>query len=370
MWWRLVLYEDKSSFFYPISPHHSTIPLNLLNPSSIISFGRYLPTLRITTEEIAKAHDQDAAVIHSGIGVEEKTVPGEGEDSFTMAFEAAKQALDASGIQSSEISAVYVGSESHPYAVKPTSGMIAAALGVHPFSFCADLEFACKAGTAGMQIVDSFVRSGQIRYGLAIGSDTAQGRPGDALEYTAAAGAAAMILGPSDAKNALCRIDHTLSFTTDTPDFWRPNAEVYPSHAGRFTGEPGYFHHMRETIKGILDVSKTQIADFDHIVLHMPNAKFPSRVAKEFNISKEQMQHGFIVPRIGNTYAACSLLGLTFTLEHAKKGERLLLVSYGSGAGCDAFVLTMLRDGRELPKDERTPKYLSYGQYMQKTVKS
>lgn len=320
-------------------------------------------------------------MIHGSIGVEEKTVPSDGEDSFTMAFEAGKQALDQSGIQSSEISAVYVGSESHPYAVKPTSGMVAAALHVHPFSFCADLEFACKAGTAGMQIVDSFVRSGQIRYGLVIGSDTAQGRPGDALEYTAAAGAAAMILGPADAGNALCRIDSTLSFTSDTPDFWRANGEDFPAHAGRFTGEPGYFHHMREVIHGILQLAtirpfdRTQdsgqacnIADFSHIVLHMPNAKFPSRIAKEFGMTKAQLEHGFIVPRIGNTYAACSLLGLTCTLEHAKKGQRLLLVSYGSGAGSDAFVLTMLRDGKELPQDERIPTYLSYGEYVQKTA--
>src|SRR3989338_9446747 len=154
-----------------------------------------------------------------------------------MAFEAGRQAIDTAKIQSSEISALFVGSESHPYAVKPTSGMLAAALAIHPFSHCADLEFACKAGTAGMQIVDSFVRSGQIHYGLAIGTDTAQAKPGDPLEYTAAAGAAALILGSEKTKNALCRIDKTLSYTTDTPDFWRKADEFYPRHAGRFTGE-------------------------------------------------------------------------------------------------------------------------------------
>lgn len=339
-----------------------------------MSFGRYLPIGRITTEEIAKAHGQDPAAIHVGLGVEEKTVPAEGEDSFTMAFEAAKQATslasDVAGIQPCDISAVYVGSESHPYAVKPTSGMVAAALQVHPFCFCADLQFACKAGTAGVQIVDAFIRSGQVRYGLAIGSDTAQGRPGDALEYTAAAGAAAVILGSSEERHALCRIDQTLSFTTDIPDFWRAQGEQFPVHAGRFTGEPGYFAHMRETIKRILDVSNSAMADFSHVILHMPNAKFPSRIAKECGISKEQLQHGFIVPRIGNTYAACSLLGLTYVLEHAKKHQRILLVSYGSGAGCDAFTMTMLRDGQPLPVDHRIPAYMDYGAYLRRVTAS
>ena len=333
--------------------------------SAIIGFGRYLPRYRLKTSSIAEHWQQDAKTIVSALGISEKTVPGRDEDSFTMAFEAGKQAIETAELQSSEISAIFVGSESHPYAVKPTSSMLASALELDPFSHCADLEFACKAGTAGMQIVDSMVRAGQIRFGMAIGTDTAQGKPGDALEYTAAAGAAAMILGPENHKNALCRIEHTLSFTTDTPDFWRASDEKYPRHAGRFTGEPGYFRHVEEATSGILEITKVQKEEIDHVVLHMPNAKFPSQVAKKLGFTTGQMEHGFIVPSIGNTYSACSPLGLTRVLENAKKGERILLVSYGSGSGSDAFLFTMLRDGAALPPDERELEYLSYGQYLE-----
>ncbi|MDD5470086.1 MAG: hydroxymethylglutaryl-CoA synthase [Candidatus Peribacteraceae bacterium] len=332
------------------------------NHSAIIGFGMCLPNERIRVADIAAHWGQDGEMVSKSIGVREKTVPGEGEDAFTLAFEAGKQAIEIAGIQSSEISAVFVGSESHPYAVKPTSGMVAQALGVHPFCHCADLEFACKAGTAGMQIVDAFVRSKQIRYGLAIGSDTAQAAPGDALEYTAAAGAAAMILGPEKSKDAICRIEQTLSFTTDTPDFWRASKESYPNHGGRFTGEPGYFHHMRETIRGTLETAKIAVQELSHIILHMPNGKFPSRIAKECGFTKEQMAKGFIVPHIGNTYSACSMIGLAHVLQEAKKDEKILLVSYGSGAGCDAFLMTMLRDGIALKPDERETAYVSYSE--------
>jgi hydroxymethylglutaryl-CoA synthase len=339
-----------------------------MSKAAIIGFGMYLPVTRITTEEIAKNWKREAADIAATLGITEKTVPAKDEDTFTMAFEAGKQAIDTAGIQSSQISAVFVGSESHPYAVKPTSGMVAAALGAHPFCHSADLEFACKAGTAAMQIVDSMVRAGQVEYGLAVGSDTAQAAPGDALEYTAAAGAAAIIVGPEKAKNALARIDATLSFTTDTPDFWRATNEAHPRHGGRFTGEPGYFHHMRETIKGMLEVGKISASDVDHVVLHMPNAKFPMKIAKEFGFTAAQMEHGFIVPTVGNTYSACSLLGLVSVLQEAKKNERILLVSYGSGAGCDAFLLTMLRSGVKLPTDKRAIEHLSYSHYLQATA--
>lgn len=330
----------------------------------------YIPNNRITVEEIAKHWGRDPKEIEGGLGVKEKAVANADEDSFTLAFEAGRQAIEVAGIRSSEISAIFAGSESHPYAVKPTSGMLAAALQLHPFAHCADLEFACKAGTAGVQIVDAFVRSGQITYGMAIGTDKAQSKPGDALEYTAAAGAAAFVIGPDHAENALCRIDHTLSFTTDTPDFWRTNDAPYPAHAGRFTGEPGYFLHVRQALQGILDVAKTKLSTIDHVVLHMPNAKFPSKIAKEFKISKEQMQAGFVVPRIGNTYSACSPLGLAHVLRAAKKNQRILLVSYGSGAGADAFLFTMLRDAPVLPPDDRNLRYISYGEYRRNTDKT
>lgn len=334
-----------------------------MSKAAIIGFGLYTPNQRITTAAIAEEWHQDPAAIQGGLGVREKTVPGQGEDTYTMAFEAGNQAIENAGITSTQISACFVGSESHPYAVKPTSGMLASSLRLDPFCHCADLEFACKAGTTGMQIVDSMVKAKQIRYGLAIGSDTAQAAPGDALEYTAAAGAAAFVIGNEKDDKALCRIDYTLSFTTDTPDFWRGAHDKYPSHAGRFTGEPAYFHHVREAINGIYQTAGCKTEDIDHVVLHMPNAKFPSKIAKEFGFSKEQMEHGFIVPHIGNTYSACSPLGLAHILQHAKKHQTILVVSYGSGAGSDAFLMTMLKDGSPLPIDDRDNQYLTYSQY-------
>jgi hydroxymethylglutaryl-CoA synthase len=113
-----------------------------------------------------------------GLPIKEKAVPGLDEDVATMSIEAARNAMQRAGIAPTQIRAVWVGSESHPYAVKPTSTMVAEAIGAVPNVQAADWQFACKAGTEAMVAAIGLVGSGMANYALAIGMDTAQGRPG------------------------------------------------------------------------------------------------------------------------------------------------------------------------------------------------
>ena len=199
--------------------------------------------MRITVEEIARVWKKDGKQISAGLGVKEKAVGAIDEDAATIAVEAARNALEQSGIDAQKIGAIYVGSESHPYAVKPTATIVCDAINAGPDVTAADLEFACKAGTAALQMISGMVMSGIVEYGLAIGADTAQGRPNDALEFTAASGGAATIIGKKE-NEIIAKLEETYSFTTDTPDFWRRQHAEFPRHAGRFTGEPAYFRHL------------------------------------------------------------------------------------------------------------------------------
>ncbi|HJJ94398.1 MAG TPA: hydroxymethylglutaryl-CoA synthase, partial [Methanocorpusculum sp.] len=212
----------------------------------IVTYGAYIPRYRIKVDEIARVWGANAAEISGGLGVFEKAVPDYDENTATFAVEAARAALARREVDVSEIKAVYVGSESHPYAVKPTAVTVGEAIGATPVMTAADYEFACKAGTAAIQTSMGLVASGMMKYAVAIGADTAQGAPGDALEYTAAAGGAAYIIGNDD---PIAEINDTCSFTSDTPDFWRREGEDYPQHGGRFSGEPGYFKHVESAAK-------------------------------------------------------------------------------------------------------------------------
>jgi hydroxymethylglutaryl-CoA synthase len=302
-------------------------------PVGIVGYGAYVPRFRLPASEINRMWRGG----QEGAPITEKSVPGLDEDVVTMSVEAARNAMARAQVDPREIRAVWVGSESHPYAVKPTSTIVAEAIGAVPHTQAADWEFACKAGTEAMQAAIGFVGSGMARYALSIGMDTAQGRPGDALEYTAAAGGAALLIGR--AAEALATIEGSYSFVTDTPDFWRRAHAEYPSHGDRFTGEPAYFKHVTAAAEALMEALERRASDYAWAVFHQPNVKFPERAAKALGFSKEQIAPGLLSGRIGNTYAGSAVIGLTAILDVAQPGDRILVVSYGSGAGSDAFDL-------------------------------
>lgn len=343
----------------------------------ITSYGTYIPRNRIRIADIAAVWNKDPAEIEGSLGVMEKSVPGIDEDAVTLAVEAAMQAISLSNIRPDSIQALFVGSESHPYAVNPTSTIVGEFLGIGNRYLAADLEFACKAGTAGMQAAAGLIESGQAETALIIGTDTAQSKPHDALEYASAAGSAAFILGSRDPAVVLRSY---VSYSSDTPDFWRRDGIRFPSHAGRFTGEPAYFAHVMGAARLLMEKAGVKPADVARCVFHMPNGKFPRDVARRLGFTDRQLELSLIVERMGNPYSASSLLGLSATLDAAKPGELIFMVSYGSGAGSDAFLWQTTDRIREIARKRKQqhvsvgdqlshPMYIDYVQYLKKTHK-
>lgn len=333
----------------------------------ISGYGAYVPSFRIKVESIASVWGQDAEAIKRGLGVQEKSVPDMDEDTITISVAAARNAMMRASIPAEKIGALFIGSESHPYAVKPSGTVVAEAVGIVPNILVADFEFACKGGTAGIQCCAGLVSSKEIEYGMAIGADTAQGRPGDALEYTAAAGGAAFIVGSSP----LATIDCMFSYTTDTPDFWRREGCDYPVHGSRFTGKPAYFAHIKAATEGLLKKSGSEKSDFDYLIFHMPNAKFPREICKSMGFDVKKLVQSLVVEKIGNTYSGSSLLGLCNVLDVASPGDRILMTSFGSGAGSDSFSMTVtdkiesVRDNAPSTEYYLNKKaYIDYGKYV------
>jgi hydroxymethylglutaryl-CoA synthase len=107
------------------------------------------------------------------------------------------------------------------------------------------------------------------------------------------------------------------------------------------------------------------------VVFHQPNGKFPMRVGGMLGFPREKIETGWLVPTLGNTYSGASPLGLSAILDVAKPGNTILMVSYGSGAGSDAFIykctdkLPAVQEKAKKTRDylDKNQKYLAYGEY-------
>lgn len=336
----------------------------------ILSYGIYIPKYRVKVADIASVWGKSASDVEKSLYLTEKAVAYLDEDAVTMAYEAGSSALKKADIPASLIEVCFVGSESHPYAVNPTSTIVAELLGVGRNYLAADLEFACKAATTGMVAAAGLITGGCASYGLIIGSDKAQAKPHDILEYTAASGAVALILS-KDINKSIVKLIECTSFSSDTPDFWRRDGVRFPSHGGRFTGEPGYFAHVTGAAKRLLEKTKMTPSDFDYCVFHMPNGKFPRQVAKRLGFTYEQLSPSLTIDKIGNPYSASTLMGLSAVLDKASPHQKIFMVSYGSGAGSDAFVLETTENIKKRQEKEtafsdvvENKEYISYIEYL------
>ncbi len=316
--------------YYPHQEYKVVQPSKDYETPGIVGYGMYTSRFRI----------KDGGI--------ERAVPYVDEDSVTAAVEAGKLALIHSGIDSSWVGKIYVGSESNPYAVKPIASKVAQVLklgeedGDVQSVDAVDAEFACKAATSlfkdACALVD-YARS-DIKYAMVIGADNSQaaprGCPGGELDAFVGYGGAAFLFGKQD---VIAEIESWYSCTSDTPDFWRRDGEPYPMHGGRFTGDPAYHKHVRKAATKLMEKCNLKASDFNYFVPHQPNPQFPVRVAKELGFKEEQFMPAIQMTKFGNTYSGASLIGLAAVLDVAKPDDRILVTSYGSGAGSDAYLL-------------------------------
>jgi hydroxymethylglutaryl-CoA synthase len=314
--------------YYPHQEYCAVKPNKEYDAPGIVGYGVYTSRFRIRE------------------GNMERSVPFIDEDAITAAVEAGKLALIHSGVDSTLIGKVYVGSESNPYAVKPIASKVAQVLklgeededvqGVD----AVDTEFACKAATSMFKDAASLVSYPKmgVPYAMVIGTDNSQAAPRDCpggeLDLFVGFGGCAYIFGKND---VIAELEGWYSCTSDTPDFWRRDGEPYPMHGGRFTGDPAYFKHIRKAARKLMDRLGLKPTDINYFVAHQPNVQFPVRIAKELGFKEEQYLPSLQVAKFGNTYSGSSPVGLAAVLDIAKPSERILIVSYGSGAGSDAY---------------------------------
>jgi len=329
----------------------------------ILGYGVYIPKYRIKDEEFRKVWGG------SGAGVKEKAVPYVDEDSITMAVEAAQNALKHAGIEASQLQAIYTGTVSSPYIENSFSVLVSQVLGLSPKAFFADFGGSTRSGTQALLSLMDAIKSGRIQLGMVIASDARMGKPGDMLEFTFGAGASALILGKD---GLIAEIEGSSSYSTNFLSTWRSMAEPYVRRYDdpRLDRTYGYPRHTEEACKELMSRLDIKPEDFSQVALHQPDAILPFLSLRGLGIRKEALENSLVAPFIGDTGSSSPFIGLIGALDEAKHGERILMASYGSGSGSDAFSFRV-SEGIDEKRKNATPlkvylrnkEYIDYPQY-------
>ncbi len=307
------------------------------NQTYLIAANNAFPSGRITSRELTRRQGWLNNPARS-LAIKSKTQPAIDEDSLTLAWQAAWPIVRG---WENKIQALYLGSESPIYAVKPEVTLLINFLGLEPEMFGADIEFACRAGLDAAIIVAQFIEAGSVEVGLAIGSDTAQAKPGDILSVSASAAASAWLIGNQVQAGSL-KFIAAASYISDTPDFWRYQINPYPGHGGRFTGRPAYFHHLESVYYQLKESVGFEAGDFAKIAIHAPNIKFPQRLAKKLGFKSNQIRP-LLADQYGNPYTASVMTQTTIKSTQIRPGQKILILSFGSGAGAIGLIMEKVK---------------------------
>ena len=297
--------------------------------TGIVSYGGYVPRYRLNRKLIYKNMGwMNPATIANSKG--EKAVANYDEDSITLAVAAGLDALE--GFEKEKVEGVYFASTTMPYKERLNAGILAPALGLRDHVRSADFSGGLKAGTTALLAALEGVESRRMGSVVVCSSDCRLGKPSSAQEMVFGDAGAAMVVGND---GVIAEFKGSYSITYDFCDHYRGDYAKYDRQwEDRWVRDLGFDQFIPEAINGLLDKYHLKIDDFSKVIYpcHYPAER--KKLNKILKIAPEIEQDNF-QNEIGDTGTAQSLVMLASALEKAKPGDRLLVVSFGSG--CDAL---------------------------------
>ncbi|WP_347491206.1 3-oxoacyl-[acyl-carrier-protein] synthase III C-terminal domain-containing protein [Desulfoscipio sp. XC116] len=326
---------------------------------SIMSYGVYLPYLRIKRDEYLNALGGCSA------GMREKTVLDIDEDVTTMAVEAARNAL--AGLDISCVGVLTLASTHFPYQEKEMSGTVVEALGLNNNVLTAQHANSTTAGTQAILSALGLMEQTDRPYALVIISDAPASGADMDIEHGFGAGACAFVLAKNKpgltfeavyaCSNEAMGLRYRLPGETDIRDI---GVKAYAAK--------DYNATVKAAVTGLVSKTGRGLADYNHVILHQSDAKTAAALGKKMGCSEEQLKESQVYAQLGDTGAASPLLALCRVLEAAAAGDSIIVCSYGSGSGSQALSFNL----NQAVTTETNPwraaleykKYISYVQYL------
>ena len=318
--------------------------------SRIAGTGSYLPEKVVTNDDLSKVVDTSDEWIRTRTGIRQRHVAADGQTSSDMGHQAALKAIEAAGIEPSEIDLIVVGTTTPDYVFPSTACLIQQKLGV---AGCAafDVNAACSGFLFALSVADQFIRTGSARTVLVVGVETLT-RMVDWTDRTTCVlfgdGAGAVVL-KADADTGIlsthlhadgnkrdllcCPVGVSAGF-----DNSQPNAGVRITMAGNEV-----FKHAVKALDSVVDealeANGLDKSNLDWLIPHQANLRIIEATAKRLDMPMERVI--VTVDRHGNTSAGSVPLALDEAVRSGRvqRGQLLLLEAFGGGFTWGAALL-------------------------------
>ena len=307
----------------------------------ITSFGAYIPRLRLARRSIVEANAWFNPGLKS-LAKGERAVCNWDEDSITLAVEAARDCLV--GHDRAAVKAIYMASTSYPSDDRQNSGVVAQALNLASGISSLDIAASQRAGTAGL-IAALQAASGGGGPILVIASEKRRTKAASVQELTYGDGAAALLV---DGTDPIARFLGNYTETVDFIDHYRGHGRDFDyGWEERWIRDEGYLKIVPATLVALFAKTGIEPGSIAHFCMPTGMARIAQAVARKVGLPEASSRDN-LQAICGETGAAHPLVMLAHALEHAKPGERILVVSFGQG--CDALIFEATESLAKLPK--------------------
>jgi 3-hydroxy-3-methylglutaryl CoA synthase len=328
-----------------------TLNMNESMDIGIVSFGAYIPRLRLQRSVIAGANAWFNPALRA-LGKGERAMANWDEDVVTMAVEAARECLG--GLDRSGLTAVALASTTAPYADRQNAGLIKEALNLSDDTATLDYAGGQRAGTSALGQTLRAAGAGQTT--LCVAAEKRRYRAGSEGELLSGDAAAAFLVGRG---RPIARLLGSHSVSVDFVDHFRASASSFDyGWESRWVREEGYNKIVVGAIKSALESASLPSDRVDHLVIPTTLPGVASGIAKKMGIAPTAVRDS-LGGTVGDSGVAHPLLMLASTLETARRGEHIVVSGFGQG--CDVLVFVVTDAIETLPARDSVSRRIARG---------
>jgi 3-oxoacyl-[acyl-carrier-protein] synthase-3 len=316
--------------------------------SRIAGTGSCLPAKIVTNDDLAKRMDTSDEWIRTRTGIRQRHIAEPSQTASDLGVEASREALASARVAASEIDLIIVATATPDYIFPSTACIMQAKLGIKGCT-AFDVQAVCSGFVYALAIADKFIRSGQNRCALVVGSEVYSrildwNDRGTAVLFGDGAGA---VILKADSKPGI--LGSVLHADGSYVDILSVPGNVC---GGKIVGSPYLQMDGRAVFKfavKVLDeVARETVAscgltigDIDWLIPHQANVRILEATAKKLGIDLSKLV--VTVDRHGNTSAASVPLALDLAIRDGriKPGHKVMLQGVGGGFTWGASLVEM-----------------------------